>query len=172
MSNHNAFLLNLVNSVPAQFAVARWMHMKGFDISIDGFKYAPDVGYDEYSDDGDITTPKGIVDVKHLQSNNFTDVFDHGYDSAVAGFKLSIDKLLAKGLYASIFVSTSMKHAYIVKASTKDQWTVKDMPDKVTKLWKPSYMADFSLCCFIDLQAIPKDIKAAITVLDEQLPFK
>jgi hypothetical protein len=152
---HQKFLQTLILSISPQFMVARWLHCQGYDVYVKGLKFAPHAGAKGYSDGGDITVGQGIVDVKYLEKATFTCAEDLGFPTALAGFKPSIDKLLPD-LYASVFVSGDMSHAYIIKADTQDRWTVHTNKDRVTGKPKPTYKAPLDCCRFIDLLSMPK----------------
>lgn len=148
------FVRYLLASIDPQFAVAKWLHHQGVDVSIGGLKVQPEDDHtSNYSDGGDIITPKGLVDVKHLREVKFTNSHDFPYAQATAGFKPSIDKLIAldPGLYAAFFVNADMSHAYIVKTDTKPFWTYRPVKDAVTGMMKDSYFVDLMHCKFIDL---------------------
>tara|TARA_R110000787_G_scaffold57358_3_gene131082 strand:+ start:112 stop:534 length:423 start_codon:yes stop_codon:yes gene_type:complete len=140
-----------MESIDPQFAVAKWLHKKGVDITINGLDVSPEASQAKlHTDGGDIVTPKGVIDVKHLKNVEFTNAIDFPYPQATAGFKPSIDKLMP-GLYAAFFVNAAIGHAYIVKSDTSHAWSVRDVYDAVTGNPKPSYFVGLEHCRFIEL---------------------
>jgi len=159
---HKRFSKFLINSVSSQFAVVKWLHLHGFDVSVKGLQVADNPADPVYTDGGDITVSgRGVVDVKHLANVMFKSANDFPYTHATAGFKPSIDKLLPD-LYAGIFVSKNLSTAYIVKAETQPHWFVRDVVDAVTNKTKPSYFIKLKYVNFIDLLALPKHLENRI----------
>jgi hypothetical protein len=155
--SYDKFVKYLLASVDPQFAVAKWLHCQGVDVSIGGLKVQPESDTsDNYSDGGDITTPKGVIDVKHLVNTEFTCAEDFPHKRATAGFKPSIDKLMPLGLHAAFFVNSAITHAYIVKTKSSKHWSQWPVQDAVTGLMKDSYFVSLEYCKFIDLRGKPK----------------
>lgn len=84
----------------------------------------------EYQDDGDITTPKGRVEVKYWPNIHFTCQLDMPYPMVFVDEVYQIDRPHAEKLAGYVICNSRLSHLAIISASTRRHWR------KVTKFDK------------------------------------
>tara|TARA_Y100000310_G_scaffold30586_1_gene29040 strand:- start:1036 stop:1533 length:498 start_codon:yes stop_codon:yes gene_type:complete len=160
MSSHKKFVRNLVDSIEPQFVVARWLHLHGRTVTIEGLRVAPSADQqDDYVDHGDIRDhTSGIIEVKSI-TRNFHDEgsWPFGSEIFVANVK-SVDRRRAE-VAAYITVSADLRFGAIINCLTNSDWSIKSVKDPKTGSDYLVYVARTSDASFVDLSAPPKHIK-------------
>jgi|TARA_R110000744_G_scaffold136437_1_gene246340 hypothetical protein len=149
------FVKYLMNSADAVFVVCRWLHLRGDNVAVSGVeRIRGNKEHSKHSDGGDIATPTGIVEVKHLRNVEFTSNKDFPYPNAVAGFKYAIDNILPD-LRAVVTLSKDLRHAYVVLPDMYKTATVMPVKNADGKIIK-AYLVPAKKCHFFDIDAAPK----------------
>lgn len=135
-------------SFSAIFRVAEFLHGKrNLSVEIPKAQKAPNKEVaDSYKDFGDIIIHRpNYVEVKH-NTFHFTSAEDFPYQEIIVANKKAVDRNWKA--YAYFIVNKNMTHAAIIKTNTKDQWIIRDIPDRErgtieTKYMCPKHLAEF-----------------------------
>jgi len=129
MNQHDKFLGRLVASVDGVFAVAKWLHLQGYTITIDGMRKAPTAAdADGFLDDGDIFAMKDEGPVRLLQvkriGKSFSSRLDWPFGEVFVSSKAAVDRLAHVDSYLTL--SHDMIGLVIVESKTRDKWYLVD----------------------------------------------
>lgn len=109
--------------------VAAWLNTKGFKAEVSTMRVTPShERRGEFTDDGDITTPGGRIEVKHWQKIEFTSREDMPYPWVFVDEVYQIEREHSQPLLGYVICNASVTHAAMISALTQDHWR------KITKI--------------------------------------
>jgi hypothetical protein len=144
----------LKQSSEAVWAVARYIHKNGVDVTVKATHIAPSMDqYKQYIDEGDIVIHRNniqeIVEVKH-QSWKWTQHSDIPWDRIIVCARKSYDRHTTKPS-AYFLVNQQLTHALVIPTTTQDQWETKVIRDKVKSWDQEMYMINPLTIEFVEL---------------------
>jgi len=118
-----AFQDRLKGSIPAVFVVAKWLHIKGYDVNVPAQRTV--------ADDGDIFAHKPDQPVKRIEVKgrniNFTSAADWPYVDVLVSNEAAVKRAWDDDPHY-IILNAAMTHAAIIAPESKEHW-------KVIKKW-------------------------------------
>ena len=158
---HGPLMRRCLVAKDAEFVVAKWLSIRGFDLNIGGLHLAPTwQEQKKYRDKGDINiVGRGVCEVKGT-SKVFTSHSDWPFKDAFIDTKAKVQEKISN-TWAWVTVSQDMRYGAFVLASTFDQWSLN--PSRYTTQYGKSesvYSAPLSIVTFRDLTAIPENLES------------
>lgn len=147
-----AFLNRLDKSRHSVFAVAKYLHHAGYNVTIPAFDYRPpDSNWEDHTDNGDMyiwreQEDRQRIDVKHVNLE-FTCTQDFPFDRMLVSDIRAIKRANPFPL-AYIIVNKNCTHMGIVWAKTKEHWKpytfhASNTDMEVTAMGCPTRLVDF-----------------------------
>ena len=147
-----AFLKRLDSSRHSVFAVAKYLHHAGYNVSIPAFDYRPpNSNWEDHTDNGDMyiwreQEDQQRIDVKHVNLE-FTCTQDFPYDRMLVSDIRAINRADPFPL-AYIIVNKNCTHMGVVWAKTKEHWKpytfhASNTDMEVTAMGCPARLVDF-----------------------------
>jgi hypothetical protein len=155
---HDGFKDRHLKSVPAVFAVARWLHLKGNTVEIPGFRQAATAAeHAEYRDAGDLFVlehgERHCYQVRHTPSTHWTCAADWPHRRFfVAGVKAA-DRDKGDRVWAYVFVNDDFSHMAIARADqqSRQAWTQDKCVPSNTNNLEQKYCVDVNTLAFLKL---------------------
>lgn len=155
MGSYENFAQRFIDSRPALFRVAEWLHEFDYYIAIPPmFLKKKHERTEDYQDHGDMFItkndgPRKRIEVKGL-SVSFTDAMDWPFRDVIVSNKAAVDRG-ANEVNAYISLSADMDHIVIVKADTREHWYVEKRTPKTTGVPEDFYLCPIELVTFKDI---------------------
>lgn len=153
--SHKKFLDRLTGSVDAVFVVAKYLHMRGFDLEIPGLRKSPSPDKNkEYQDRGDIFIindgSRDRTEVKGINTQ-FTGLDDWPHNDILISSQKTVERV-ADEVMNWVIVSKDRKHAAVITRDTRDQWNLIELFASNTGNYEKFYTAPKSAAKWITLE--------------------
>jgi hypothetical protein len=122
-TNESSFQDRLKGSVEAVFVVAKWLHLKGYDVSIPSDRGVADMG-DIFVNKPD--NPVSRIEVKG-RNINFTCALDWPYEDMLISNEAAVKRAWDSNPHY-VILNAKMTHVALVLPETKQHW-------KIVKKW-------------------------------------
>ncbi len=119
----NQFKRDLETSNQAATVVAQWFIGRGVGARVNPMRIAPNhASRREYTDDGDISSPRGRIEVKHWPNIAFTGHTDCPYEWVFVDEVYQIDRPHTQPLWGYVIVNADMTVGAFIGAKTREHW--------------------------------------------------
>ena len=103
--------------------VAAWLTTKGIEAKVNTMRVTPShTRRHEFTDDGDIATPDGRIEVKHWPKINFTGRHNMPYPWVFVDEVYQIDREHSQPLRGYVICNAPVTHAAMIAVSTQQYW--------------------------------------------------
>lgn len=158
---HGPLMRRCLIAKDAEFVVAKWLSIRGFDLKIGGLHLAPTWQTQKaYRDNGDINVVgKGICEVKGSSKVFTSQATSWRFDNMFVDTEEKVNEKLHQ-TWAWVIVSKDLKYGAFVKAASFSQWEL--LKSRYTTAYgkqESVYSAPLNCVEFRDLNAIPQHIE-------------
>jgi len=103
--------------------VAAWLTTKGIEAEVNTMRVTPSHGRrHDFTDDGDIMTPEGRIEVKHWPKIAFTCEDDMPYPWIFVDEVYQLEREHSQPLRGYVICNAEVTHAAMIGADTADHW--------------------------------------------------